>query len=1063
MRSTFTNFSSSGYQKNLAIWFCCLVGTLFFASGLMAQTTSISGNVTAAEDDSALPGVNVIVKGTTIGTVTDIDGNYRLNVPADAEVLTFSFIGYSEKEVSIGGRDVINIALDQDIQQLSEVVVTALGIEREKRELGYSVTSVDGDELTKVRSDNALNSLAGRVPGVRITSQSGTAGGSVAIQIRGANSLAGTSQPLFVVDGSPISNYAYNGSRNDIIGGGADVGSRAGDINPDDIESINVLKGASAVALYGQRARDGVIVITTKKGKKGGAKVEVNSSYRFDNPLRLPDFQNEYAQGDFGVFDSNSFTNGWGPKISDTQGESFSQFPYDGNDRPLQAYPDNVKDFYETGKTLINSVAVSGGKEDADFRLGYTNLNQAGIVPNNVLKRNTVSLNAGSKFSEMLSARTVFNYVRTEGEGRPRQGSNDPNVVVSQVNGMPRTVDSNLLKDNVVDENGNAIGLDGNSTTNNPYWVVENNPYNNSVERVYGNIQLNFTPVDWLNIMGRVGTDFFTEARRSIVRKGTINNLNGSFTDLEIFRREINTDLIATVTKNFTEKLGFQGFVGWNVNQITIDRTQVVANDLSVDLLYNYSNAQSTAPTNFESIRRLYGVYADLGFSYDDFLFVNLTGRNDWSSTLPENNNSFFYPGVSASFIFTDAFSISNNILSYGKVRASWANVGSDEDPYQLAFDYIPLSDLFTQFVNDNTYPHGGQLAFAATDVIPPGNALKPQNQNTIEVGAELQLFDGRLGLDLTYYNTVTSDQIVSILLPQSTGFESKRQNVGEISNVGFEALVSVSPIKNEAFNWDLIFNFSKNKQTVEKLADGLEELGLTSGFSGLSVRAEPGQSFGMYGVGWLRNDDGELIINPNTGERQTGVRERYGSVYPDWLLGIQNSLTFKGVNLSFLVDIREGGVVYSNTVRTLRSSGLAEETLENRGNIFIDEGVLEMEDDEGNKTYVENNVPVRSMQDFWGSHSAQSIIESGIFDASYVKLREITLSYSLPQSVIENTPFGSFSIGLEARNLWLIHSEVPHIDPETNFFGTSLIGEGVEFNSIPSTRSFGANIRFTF
>ena len=1028
-----------------------------------AQERSVSGNVTSAEDESALPGVNVIVKGTTIGTVTDVDGNYRLNIPADAQTLTFSFIGFAEQEAEIEGRSVINLEMVSDVKQLSEVVVTALGIERERRELGYAITTVEGEELTKVRSTNALNSLAGRVPGVRITSQSGTAGGSVAIQIRGANSLAGTSQPLFVVDGAPISNYAYNGTRNDIIGGGADVGSRAGDLNPDDIASINVLKGASAVALYGQRARDGVVVITTKKGRRDGTNVEVNSSLRFDTPLRLPDFQNEYAQGDFGIYDASNFTNGWGPKISETQGQTFEQFPFNGEESPLQAYPDNVKDFYETGKTYINSVAVSAAKEDADFRLGYTNVNEAGIIPNNMLKRNTLSVNAGSKFSEMLSARAVINYVRTEGEGRPRQGSNNPNLVVSQVNGFPRTVDPELLKNNIVDENGNAIGLNGNNTTNNPYWVVENNPLNNRVERIFGNLQLNFTPYEWLSILGRMGTDFFDETRRSIVRKGTINNLNGSFDDLNIYRREINSDVIATVTTDITEKIGFQGFVGWNVNQIQVERSRVVANDLSIDLLYNYSNAQSTAPTNYQSLRRLYGVYADLGFSYNGFLFVNITGRNDWSSTLPENNNSFFYPGVSASFIFTDAFGISNNILSYGKVRASWANVGSDEEPYQLAFDYTPLSDLFTQFVNNNTYPHGGQLAFAATNIIPPGNSLKPQNQNTIEIGTELQLLDGRLGIDFTYYNTVTSDQIVEILIPQSTGFEAKRQNVGEVSNKGIEALVTVSPVQNSDFNWDLIFNFSKNKQTVEKLAEGLDDIGLTSGFSGLSVRAEPGQSFGLYGVGWLRNDEGELIINPGTGLRQSGSRIRYGSVYPDWLLGIQNSLTYKGINLSFLVDIREGGVLYSNTVTELRTAGLAEETLANRGKIFIDEGVLEVEDADGNVTYVENNVPVQSMQDFWGGHSAASIIESGIFDASYIKLREITLSYALPAYVIENTPFGSFSIGVEARNVWLIHSEVPHIDPETNFFGTSLIGEGVEFNSVPSTRSIGANIRFTF
>ncbi len=1029
------------------------------ASVALAQDRTISGTVTSTDGGAALPGVNVIVKSTTTGTVTDIDGNYRLNVSESAEVLQFSFIGYQELEVTIGGQSTINVTMDEDVQQLTEVVVTAMGIEREQRELGYAVSTVNGEELTRVRSDNALNALSGRVPGVRVTSQSGTAGGSVQVQIRGANSLAGTSQPLYVVDGVPISNNAFNGSRNDIIGGGADVGNRAGDLNPDDIENISILKGASAVALYGQRARDGVIMITSKRGKKGQASIQVNSSLRFDRPFRLPDFQNEYAQGDYGVFDSNNFTGGWGPRISEVQGQNFPQFPFNGEDRPLRAYPDNARDFYETGTTMINSVSFGTANDMLDFRLGYTHLNQKGIIPGNELNRSSVSINTGAKLTDKVRARASVNYVRTEGIGRPRQGSNDPNIVVSQVNGLPRTLDTELLRNNIVDENGNAIGLNGNNTINNPFWVVENNPLNNRVERIYGNIQLDYDPTDWLNIMGRIGNDFFDETRRSIIRKGTINRLNGEFDDRTIFQRQVNSDVIATVTKDISSKVGFRGLVGWNVNQIINERTRVRASDLSADNLYVYPNANATTPENFSNIRRLYGVYTDIQFDYDDYFFVNLTARNDWSSTLPRQNNSFFYPGVSTSFIFTDALGISNSVLSYGKIRASWANVGSDENPYQLAFTYTPEPDLFTQFVADNTYPHGGQLAFAATNTIPPGNSLLPQNQNTFEIGTELQLFDGRVSIDFTYYNTVTSDQIISVQIPQSTGFEAVRTNVGEVSNRGIEALLAITPVQTTNFNWDVTFNFTRNRQAVENLAPGLDELALTSGFSGLSVRAEPGQDFGLYGAGWLRNDAGELIINETTGERQVGDRQRFGSIFPDYLLGIQNNLNYKGVNLSFLIDMRQGGKLWSNTVQTLRSSGRSVETLANRGQTFIDQGVIENEDG----SFSPNNVPVRSMQDWWGTYSGASIIESNIFDATYVKLREVVLSYSLPQSLIENTFFQKVAIGIEGRNLLLIHSEVPHIDPETNFFGTSLIGEGVEFNSVPSSRSVGFNIQLGF
>ncbi|MEL7021924.1 MAG: SusC/RagA family TonB-linked outer membrane protein, partial [Bacteroidota bacterium] len=505
--------------------------------------------------------------------------------------------------------------------------------------------------------------------------------------------------------------------------------------------------------------------------------------------------------------------------------------------------------------------------------------------------------------------------------------------------------------------------------------------------------------------------------------------------------------------------------VGWNTNDIYAQNTRLVAADLLAAEIYNPANALSVNNERFQSQRRLIGGYFDVGVGYNDYLFVNVTGRNDISSTLPRANRSFFYPGVSTSFIFTDAFDIDENILTYGKVRASFAQVGSDEQPYQLDFLYTPASDLFTQFVANNTYPFGGQAVFVGPNTLPAGQSLEPQKQNTFEIGTELQFFNGRVGLDFSYYNTLTSNQILSVAVPQSTGFENIRRNVGEVSNQGVEALLSIEPVRTTDLSWTINVNFTRNRQVVEQLAEGLDDLALTSGFSGLSIRAEEGQAFGLYGAGWDRSPDGDIIIDENTGLRDIGDRTRLGDIFPDWQMGISSSLNYKAFTLYGLVDMSYGGVMYSNTVSSLRGSGLAIETLENRGETFIDQGVNAITDADGNTTYVPNTTPVRSMQDFWGNYTNSSNTEGSIFDADYVKLREVVLSYNLPANILGNGFIRNLSIGVEARNLLLIHSKVPHIDPEASFFGPSLAGGGanIEFWSIPSARSIGINLKAGF
>lgn len=1033
----------------------CFVLMSALISEAWAQRT-VTGKVTGEAGGEGLPGVTVRAKGTTTGVNTDFDGNYRLNVPEGSNTLVFTFVGFVTVEEQIGNRSVIDVVMTEDVKQLEEVIVTANAIEREKRQLGYAVSTVGGEELTTARDANVLNSLAGKVPGVRISSQSGSIGASSRILIRGANSFGGDNQPLFVVDGVPISN---SGSNND-ISGGVDVGNRAADINPDDVASMTVLKGAAAAALYGSRAKDGAIIITTKKGnRKGATNVSVNSSLRFDNPLRLPDFQNEYAQGSGGKYNSESL-NGWGPRVDPNLPGQFVE-AWHGDSVQLAIHENNVEDFYQTGSTMMNSVSFAGGNEESDFRLGFTNTQQDGIIPGSELGRNSLSINAGTKMPNKISARVGLNYARTTSAGRAAQGSNNSTILTSIVNSFPRTFDLNEVKDYIA-EDGTQRALS--DFTNNPYWVINENPFTNEVDRMYGFAQATYDPTDWLNFTGRFGSDFYTETRTRIYRKGTKGFADGQFETSERFSRQVNVDLMATVQKDISESLEFTGLLGYNVNQRSFRRLGNTSQVLTVDELYTTTNAEVNSPTNYRDLRRLYGVYTDIGLGYKNFLFLNVTGRNDWSSTLPKENNSYFYPSASASFIFTQGLNISSDILSYGKIRANVAQVGSDEDPYQLNFAYTPASTAFVQYQSGNTYPisspNGNLLAFSGPGTIPPSNLL-PQRQNSWEIGTELQFFNGRVGLDATYYNTVTTDQILSIPIPESTGFAFKRINIGEISNKGIELLLTASPLSNPSgFNWNIALNYAANRQEVVTLAEGVDELIIRSGFSGVQVKAVPGEPFGLYGTGWARDSvSNELIIDGETGLRTPGENIRLGNIYPDFTLGMQNTFSYKGFNLSALVDYRDGGVIYSGTVQGVRFDGLAEETLVNREGTFIDKGVVA----NGDGTFRENDVPVEDMQTFWQNYSQNSVAESSTFDASFVKVREIRFGYTFSKGLLNRTPFGNAELAVEGRNLFILYSQVPHIDPEANLFGAGSSGEGYELNNIPSTRSVGFNLRLTF
>jgi TonB-linked SusC/RagA family outer membrane protein len=1044
--------------------------TLLIPCSIWAQSRTITGKVTSATNE-ALIGVTVLVKGTTSGTITDIDGAYSVSVPADSKTIVYSSIGFVTKEMTVGSSNVMDIILEEDQVSLSEVVVTANAIVREKKELGYSVATIKGDEFLKARETNIVNSMAGKIAGVRISQQSGTAGGSSRVMIRGANSIASSSEPLFVVDGVPVSNSSFNNSETDIVTGGVDVGNRAGDINPDDIESMTVLKGAAASALYGSRARNGVIILTTKRGKANASRktnITLNSSFRTDDVFRLPEIQSEYAQGNLGVYNPQ-LANGWGPKISSMTSEVTD---YKGEKAVLKGHPDNWKDFYVKGSTYINSISFDGANDKSDYRVSFTNLAQTGIVPLSELGRNTLSFNGGAKVTDKLTSRVWLNYVRTTSDGRPAQGSNTTNIIPTILTSLPATIDINELRENLFAPATQSVpagwigdlarSIDLNGVQNNPYFVLEYNRFSNVVDRLYGGSSLSYDVNSWFNVMGRIGTDFFTENRRSVTRKGTRGRLNGQFDTNDIFERELQTDLIGSATIPLTDDIGLKAIVGHQFNQRTVRRSRVLSDGLNIDQLYTFANAQSNVASNFNSKREIFGVYGDLSLNYKNYLFLNLTGRNDWSSTLPVENNSYFYPSTSLSFILTEAFPSlkSSSFMNYAKVRANVANVGSDEDPYQLSFTYNPLTQASDIYTFNILYPIGGASAFAATNIIPPTNLL-PQRQSSWEAGGEFSFFDSRINLDLTYYKTINYDQIISIAIPQSTGYSARRLNVGQISNRGLEALLSLTPIKTKSgFKWDMAFNFNRNINRVDKLADNLKEFIITSGDGfGIFISARPGETFNIQGVGWQTDDKGNYVINPSTGLRIPGARKLLGNIYPDWTMGINNSFSYKNLSFSFLIDIREGGVINSQTVSILRGSGNALETTENDRIPFVDKGVVKNADG----TFSENTKAVASVQQYYGNLDNSTSPESNTFDASYIKLREIRLSYNFPEKLVSKTPFGGASIALEGRNLALLKSHVPHIDPESNVLGPGLIGEGLERGSVPSSRTIGVNLRLSF
>ena len=1062
-----------------------------------AQQRTITGTVISEEENTPIPGVNVLLQETTTGTVTDIDGNYSLTYSAEASNLVFSSVGFQTQVVEINGRSTVNISLAPNLTELGEVVVTALGIEREKKALGYSVEEIDGEKLTQAREVNVTNSLMGRVAGVQVSKASGGVTGSSRVVIRGNSSLAGGNQPLYVVDGIPINNENYGSAGR---WGGRDYGDGVSNVNPDDIKSISVLKGPNAAALYGQRGANGVILITTKSGQeRKGVGVSFNSNLMVGTPLVLPDFQNQYGQGRLGTFkhyrrdaDGEVLTRenalaesaslgGFTPQLSTlndgVEGPVSWGAPMNGQPAytwygdllPFSPQPDNMRDFFDTETSLSNTISLNGGNETTTYYFSASNLTYRGLLPTNTLNRNNLTLRATHKITSKINIDTKVSYINQKSANRPSLSDAQQNVAYS-MRYMPRNIressmekyaytldDFPKLSDLQVPPGQQVEGWErhwsSGTFTSNPYWTINNMPNEDSRERIIGLVRANYEVTDWLTLSGRAGTDFYTEQRLEYRALGTRVAPQGDIQE-RVFRvKENNFDVLATAAKTYGV-LDVSLSVGAQRQYQFFREVGYDGSQFNVPDLFVVGNTNNNNPRFDLRETAINSVYAFGQFGYKNIFFLDWTARNDWSSNLARDNMSFFYPSLSASIIWTDAFEVNSNVLSFGKVRASWAQAGASGDPYQI-FGTYGLRNI----------PHNGQPLASFTNTLPP---LDLQNELTtsFEVGTDLRLFNNRFGVDFTYYNASTTNQILSISVAPTSGFDNRRVNAGEIRNYGIELLLTATPVElANGFGWDMSFNFAKNNSEVVELVEGVETFQLGTDRN-VRLFAEPGQPYAQIytDVGrLLRDDNGNALVDADGLPIIEQGLFPIGNALPNWFGGFTNNFRYKNLSLSATLDIRQGGDIFSMSNVYEAIHGTSQRTLAGREGDLVVPGLVaeQNEQEEWVSTGQENTTAVRA-EDYWnrvaaGSRSA--VGELFINDASFVALREVNLSFGLPAKLLENTPFRTASIALVGRNLGYLQRHTDGFSPEAAAFNVDNNSLGLESASFPMTRQFGFNL----
>lgn len=1059
-----------------------------------AQVTTVRGIVTTEEDGEPVIGASVIVKGTALGTVTDVNGRFELSgLPPSATRLIISYISLIAKEVAIAPQ--LSVALKSDTHLLDEVVVTALGISREKKALGYTAQEIKQDALVQGKDNNLLNSLSGKIAGVRITNTQGDVGSS-RIVIRGETSIAGENQPLFIVDGIPVDNSQLNARSS-----GRDFKNAIADLNPEDIKTLTVLKGPNAAALYGARAAHGAIVITTKGGdkKQQGIGITLHSSTQISFAATLPEFQNLFGQGAGGRF---SYVDGKGAGVNDGVDESWGprldigllipQFdsPLDADGTrmatPWVSHPNNVRDYFRTGFSTNNGISVARGDDKYQFRVGYNYEKQVSIVPDAGTNKTNISLNTDYHLAKWISVGATANYIiytapSLPGSATPSGSNVRSNSPMLQFLWFGRQVDTNSLKADYT-RNWNSSYYD------NPFWSASYNTQSQERHRLIGDLHAEFRLTDGLNVCFRTSTDWYNDRRKSKVKWGSAGagSPYGSYAEDAYTVKENNTEVLATYIKQLNKNWGIDALLGFNVRNKQYENNYQAAPRLAVADLYTLTNSRDplTSSNDFYRLRQ-YGLYGSIQLDYRRWAFLNITGRNDWSSTLPVDNNSYFYPSVTASVLLSEAFGWRSKAVNYLKIRGGWSQVGADANPYQLA----------TVFTSETAF-NGNPLQSSSTIGMNPN--LKPEKTSSIEAGFEAAFWDNRLYLDFTYYKTDSRNQILKLATTAASGYTSQVRNAGHIRNRGYEIQLGAVPIQtSKGFRWNLDLNYGANSSKVVKLDDE----GLITSYqlysSGIQILASVGEAYGtLFGTSYVRDANGNVVVDANGLPKISTTNKTLGKFTPDWTGGISNTFSYRSLSLSFLIDASVGGSIFSNTNKTGKYTGVLANTLSGRdaehgglwyytdamGNnvrlsespsysvssdglyyaqvngqstrVYQDGIMVEGVTESGSK-----NEEVVSAEKYY--HRIYSIAEANVYDASYVKLREVALSYRLPRLWTQKLHLQEASVTLTGRNLWTIYKSVPNIDPESAL--TTGNAQGVEAYSLPTTRSFGVNLSVKF
>lgn len=1081
----------------------------------VAQENSITGKVTD-DGDTPLPGVNIIIKGSNSGTQTDFDGMYSLQA-SQGDILVFSYLGFAEKEVTVGAEKTINIQLEVAASQLDEIVVTALGISRDKKSLGYSTQEVSGEDLNTVKTANFVNSLSGKASGLQIR-KNNNMGGSTNVVIRGNASLTGSNQALFVIDGVPINNTNTNSQiQGQARGGQYDYGNAASDINPEDIESINVLKGAAASALYGSRAANGVIMITTKKGGKAkGMGITINSGMTFGSidKSTFAKYQTQYGAGYSPGFyqrdingdgtandqtvkydDDASYGSPFDSSLLVYQWDSFD--PDSPNYRRATPWV-NAKNgpisFYETPITVTNSISFDKGFDQGSLRLNYSKFDQSGLMPNSSLNKHNFSLSGNFKLSDKLTVTGYANYIKTDGLGRNSTGYND-NITSNFKQWWQTNVDIRQQKDiyfatrrNVTWNPATAEAGSAPIYWDNPYWKRYENYQTDSRNRFLGNASLNYVVTDWFNITGRIATDTYSELQEERRANGSVatsfgvnpgggtvdnrGNVSSGYGRKDIRNTETNYDLMFNFDKDLSDEFNIKGILGTNIRRNHFQSIYAsTSGGLSVPKLYSLQNSVGPLPLPEERDEKIGvdGIYASVSLGYKNMVFLDGTIRRDHSSTLPKGNSTFYYPSIAGSFVFSNL--IDAEFISFGKVRANYAEVGNSA-PFDFLYDSY----------NVNT-----PIGSASTSVGDTKNNpnLKPESTTSTELGLEMKLLQNRLGFDVAYYVNNSIDQIFGVPVSRGTGYRSKILNAGEIENKGVELSLSGTPIKTDNFSWNVNVNWSKNENKVISLEDGIQNLQLGDFQGGITINATVGQPYGViYGTDYTyvngqrvidgretlpidSDGDGNDDDNPTRGQyiKTTTSNNVIGDTNPEWLMGISNKFNYKNIVFSFLIDIQKGGDIFALDQYYGLATGLYAETafINDLGNPvrntladgggFINSGV----NPDGNV----NTTRIRA--DRFGAQGYRRGLPDAafVYDASYVKLREVSLTYIFPEKMIDRTFLSDVSISIIGSNLWIIDKNIPHEDPEGGLGSGNL--QGYSTGSLPTTRDFGFNLKVQF